>query len=39
MFIEKSPEEIALEDATKKDDVKTNYQMTPAQLERQKMIQ
>jgi hypothetical protein len=38
-FIEKTPEELALEDPNKKDDDKSKYQMSPAQLERQKIIQ
>lgn len=39
LFIEKTPEEIALEKPSEKEDEKAKYQLTPAQLERQKMIQ
>ncbi len=39
LFIEKTPEEIALEKPSEKEDEKAKYQLTPAQLERQKLIQ
>jgi phosphoenolpyruvate synthase/pyruvate phosphate dikinase len=34
LFIEKTPEEIALEKPSEKEDEKAKYQLTPAQLER-----
>ena len=39
LFVEKTPEELAQEGPAKKDDDKSKYQMSPAQLERQKIIQ
>ena len=39
LFVEKTPEEIELEKPTDKEDEKSKYQMTPAQLERQRLIQ
>lgn len=39
LFVEKTPEEVAQEGPAKKDDDKSKYQMSPAQLERQKIIQ
>lgn len=39
LFIEKTPEEIALEKPVEKDDEKSKYQMSPAQLDRQKLTQ
>lgn len=38
LFIEKTPEEIALEKPSEKEDEKAKYQLSPAQLERQKLI-
>jgi hypothetical protein len=34
LFVEKTPEELASEGPSKKDDDKSKYQMSPAQLER-----
>jgi len=39
MFVEKAPEELAQEKGNEKEDDKSKYQMTPAQLDRQKLIQ
>jgi hypothetical protein len=38
LFIDKTPEEAAQEDPNKVTDDKSKYQMTPAQLERQKTL-
>ena len=38
LFIDKTPEEAAQEDPNKATDEKFKYQMTPAQLERQKTL-
>ena len=34
LFVDKTPEELALEDPSKMEDDKSKYQMTPAQLDR-----
>jgi hypothetical protein len=39
MFVEKTPDELAQEKGNEKEDDKSKYQMTPAQLDRQKLIQ
>ena len=38
LYVDKSPEELAQEKPSEKDDEKSKYQMTPAQLDRQKFI-